>query len=318
MVTEPNIDKDRLRTLIEKEFGIRVLNLTFNPKGWASWSYIVDSSNAKYFFKIYKDTNFDPQVFEFTNRLSDKCEIKNISYPIKTKSGNICLILDGYKAVLFNYISGVTASKQKLNDDQLEQLGELLAKIHKSKDIIGPYPKREDFDNPFKEKIVNLLNQLDKVKPENEYQEEAKGMYLRYKDVFLNEIKSLDQLRSDLIKMPDIEFVNCHGEPSPNNIMIGEDGEIYLIDWDFPFYAPKEKDLIFFEGKYSQIFKEYGKISQDKIIHEKAESFYQHLWKAQEISDYGTELLLNDIAQKEYEANLNELKHFLDYSGLCK
>lgn len=316
MVTEPTIDKKHLIQIAENEFQILVKSLTFNPKGWASWSYIVETTdNQKYFLKIYRDNNFNLQALDFLNRLSNKCEVKNITYPINTKSGEIILHVSGYQVVVFNYISGVTSSEQKLNDEQLEKLGELLARIHQSKNVIGPYFKKEDFNNPYHDQVLSLLGKLDSLQSENNYQQEAKELYLKYKGKFLNEIELLDQLKLKL-ENSNLDFVNCHGEPSPDNIMIDDKGEIYLIDWDFPLFAPKEKDLLFFGDRYNQILKGYGKVSRNMVINKEAESFYQHLWNAQEIENFGSELLLGKISEEEYKANLKELKNFLVYSKL--
>lgn len=316
MVTEPNLDKDTLKSLLQEQFGIAVKNLTFNPKGWASWSYIVETADKnRYFLKIYKNENFDSQNFEFTSKLSSDCGINNIAHPIKAKSGNIVLDFSNFKIVIFNYIEGATSADRKLNDPQLESLGELLAKTHQSKNIIGPYQVQEDFSNPHKKDILNLFNKLESVNPRNDYQKEAKELYLKYKRKFLEELEILDQLESKLANQK-LVFVNCHGEPSPDNIMLTPQGEVFLIDWDFPLFAPKEKDLMFFDTRYDQISKGYEKHSNDTSINKDAESFYGHLWNAQEIADFGTSLLLSNLSGKEYEANLKGLKKFLDYSGL--
>ena len=43
-------------------------------------------------------------------------------------------------------------------------------------------------------------------------------------------------------------FVLCHSDIHGGNILIADTGELYVVDWDDPILAPKERDLMFIGG----------------------------------------------------------------------
>ena len=45
-----------------------------------------------------------------------------------------------------------------------------------------------------------------------------------------------------------LEFVLCHSDVHAWNLLISTDGELYIVDWDNPILAPKERDLMFIGG----------------------------------------------------------------------
>jgi spectinomycin phosphotransferase len=46
----------------------------------------------------------------------------------------------------------------------------------------------------------------------------------------------------------EIEFVICHSDLHPGNLLIGENDALAIVDWDNPTMAPRERDLLFVGG----------------------------------------------------------------------
>lgn len=318
MISEPNLNKEQLKNLLENKYALQIEDLIFEPKGEVSWSYIIQCKDGeKKFIKIHKRRDLNIQRLQLLFDLHTKCQIENIAYPLKTIEGDLEIEVDGYPAVLFNFINGKTSLEQELTNDQLMNLGELLARIHQSKVAVGSFDTKEKFTHSFKPGIQNIYDYLDKPQELNEPQKETVEIYRRFREIFLAELDSLEKLGVDF-RNRDIEFVNCHGEPSPNNILITPKGQVYLIDWDEPIFAPKEKDLMFFDKRFQQFMKGYGKSSKDIALNKDVLKYYQLLWNVQEIEDWGTRVLFEEHLLNEYQYYLDQLKHFLDYSGLKK
>ena len=47
-------------------------------------------------------------------------------------------------------------------------------------------------------------------------------------------------------RFPD--FIVCHFDIHAGNILIDDDGSLYIVDWDDPILAPKERDLMYIGG----------------------------------------------------------------------
>jgi len=70
-----------------------------------------------------------------------------------------------------------------------------------------------------------------------------------------------DQLASRLQSDPP-EPVLCHSDIHGGNILIGDTGELYIVDWDDPILAPRERDLMFIGGGIDEIWKSEREIAQ--------------------------------------------------------
>lgn len=216
--------------------------------------------------------------------------------------------LGDFHFALFDLISGTTAEQHKLTETQPERLGELLARIHQSKTMIGEYPVRECFEIPFRDKLVAIFNDMSKIDSNStKHKTQLKFFLEQHRKKFMEELETLDQLQRK-VRRKDLEFVNCHGEPSPGNVLASNSGEVYLLDWDDPIFAPKEKDLLFFKDKIQPVMKGYSLLSKDNDIDQDVMEFYGHLWKFGEIVDYGSKIFFENHSDALNQIWLDSLK----------
>lgn len=81
---------------------------------------------------------------------------------------------------------------------------------------------------------------------------------------------------SKKIREQSSEFVLCHSDIHGGNVLIDENGSIFIVDWDDPIMAPKERDLMFIGGGVADIwnnpreeeffYKGYGKTEINRAI----------------------------------------------------
>src|SRR5438128_2428040 len=284
MLTESNIDKSSLKDVIQEKFGIGIIDFTLVPKWEAARGYIVESSNHKSFFlKIYWDDKIPDSAFRFADDLFARAGIVNIAHPIPTSHGQMRVHIRDFQIALFDWISGRTAEEHKLGDAQLERLGELLAQIHQSKTTIGEYSVKENFGIPFKDRFLAIFDSMSKISGDStKYGTRLKLFLGPHRQEFMRELGTLEKLQHK-VKTKNLEYVNCHGEPSPGNILSSDNGEIHLLDWDDPIFAPKEKDLLFFKDNVEPVMRGYSMFSKDNIIDQDVLEFYGHMWNLGEI-----------------------------------
>jgi len=231
MLTESKIDKSLLKKVVQERFGISVINFTLVPRWGAVRGYMIESSNHEHFFlKIYSDDNIPDSAFRFAYDLFAKAGVRNIAHPISTSRGQMRIQIGDFQIALFNLIRGKTAQERKLTDEQLESLGGLLAQVHQSKAIIGEYSLKENFEIPFKDRLLSIFDVMSKTSGNStKYETRLKRFLEPHIQKFMQELDRLEKLQRK-VKTVRLEFVNCHGEPSPGNILSSDDGEIHLLD----------------------------------------------------------------------------------------
>ncbi len=315
MLTESSIDKSLLKDVIQETFGIGIIDFTLVPKWEAARGYIIESSNHKSFFlKIYWDDKIPDSAFRFADDLFARAGIVNIAHPIPTSHGQMRIHIRDFQIALFDWISGRTAEEHKLTETQLERLGELLAKIHQSKTIIGEYPVRENFAIPFKNRFLAIFDSMSKTTSKSTKYRTRLELFLEpHRQKFMRELETLEKLQRK-VKARKLEFVNCHGELSPGNVLSSDNGEVHLLDWDDPIFAPKEKDLLFFKDNVEPVMKGYGAFSKDTIIDRDVLEFYGHMWNLGEIADYGGKLLFENHSDEQNQTWLDNLKGGWDFT----
>jgi spectinomycin phosphotransferase len=117
-----------------------------------------------------------------------------------------------------------------------------------------------------------------------------------------------------LIQNESPKFVLCHSDIHGGNVLIDGNNTIYIVDWDDPMMAPKERDLMFMGGGVANVwnksheealfYKGYGKAQINKAIL----AYYRHERIVEDIALYGQDLLLT-LAGGENRAEM--YKHFI-------
>src|SRR2546422_2800124 len=315
MLTESSVDKSLLKDVIQEKFGIRIVKFTLVPKWEAARGYIIESSNQKNFFlKIYWDDKIPDSAFRFADALFARAGIVNIAHPIPNSHGQMRIQIRDFQIALFDWISGETAQEHKLTDTQLGRLGELLAKIHQSKTIIGEYSVRENFAILFKDRLVAILSDMSEMTGDSSKYKTKLELFLGpHRQEFKQELETQEKLQRK-VKTMRLDFVNCHGEPSPGNILSSNDGEIHLLDWDEPIFAPKEKDLLFFKDNVEPVMKGYSLFSKDSTIDRDVMEFYGHMWNLGEIAYYGSKILFENHSDAQNQIWLDNLRGGWDFT----
>jgi len=141
-----------------------------------------------------------------------------------------------------------------------------------------------------------------------EYQRKIRFFLEPHREKFMQELTRLKELQREVRKM-DLEFVNCHGEPSPGNVLSSDNNEVYLLDWDDPIFAPKEKDLLFFKDNIELVMRGYRRFSEDTSGNRDVVEFYGHMWNLGEIADYGGRILFENNSERTFSDDLVSCYH---------
>jgi len=134
-------------------------------------------------------------------------------------------------------------------------------------------------------------------------------------------VSRAEQLAQILTAQPR-ERVLCHSDVHGSNVLIGADDALYIVDWDDPILAPKERDLMYvggaqgFVGHTAQeeealFYHGYGRALVDPF----ALAYYRYERIAEDIAIYCQQLLLSDSGGQDREQSLVYLKSNWDPGG---
>ncbi|MEM8629127.1 MAG: aminoglycoside phosphotransferase family protein [Chlamydiota bacterium] len=317
MLTKPDLKNEKIIACLHDNYGLDVAEISFLPLG-------ADFNTA-----VYRVSTIDKTDYFLKLRSGDFCEpsvliphhlkqigMQNIIPPIATKTDECWTNLDAFKVALYPYIDGRNAVDMKLSEQQWQQFGRTVKKLHTAdipESIISNVPK-ETFSLKFCQTVRLFLERT-----QNEVFDEAVATklaaLLKSKNkIIFDLIKRTEELGS-ILQNQSLQHVLCHADMHGWNLLVDQNNRLYLIDWDTLILAPKERDLMFigagiWDSGYtpteeeSLFYKGYGQgnINQDTFC------YYRFNRILQDIAEYCEYIFLSDEGGDDRMEVLEHLK----------
>jgi spectinomycin phosphotransferase len=306
MLEKPDISDGLIISRLQAEYEIRAVELNFLPSGDlnAVAFRVITDAGVTHFLKLRK--GFDEIAVTVPLFLKSQ-GIEVVIIPCETKSKRHWVDFGDYKIILYPFVEGRDGFEMELSDKHRRVLGVELKRIHTTK--IPPELKRlipQETYSPYWREIIRSLQQVEN----NFFHDSIMARLAKFikskRDEITHLVERAEQLSLELQSQPS-EFVLCHSDLHGRNILITGNDKLYIVDWDAPILAPKERDLMFIGGGIDQIwntkqaeamfYKGYGKTE----INLSALAYYRYERIIQDVADYGEQVLLGekDIAERE-------------------
>jgi spectinomycin phosphotransferase len=316
LIEKPPLPDPLIIDHLKTDYGIQVAMLTFLPLGAdldASLFKAQAADQASYFVKLKRGHHHDIGVAIV--ELLHKAGIQQIIPPIQTIHGRPTQRIGDFTLIVYPFVEGPNGFHCHLTDSQWLQLGKAIRQVHEF-DVppsIQNRLRREEYSPKWREAVQSLYAHL-----ESEPVDEVASKLLKFMKGKISAIRILVERSEGLAqKLQDLspQFVLCHSDIHAGNVLLEGDDRIYLVDWDDPIMAPKERDLMFIGGGIGNVwnrpheeklfFKGYGKTEVNGTIL----VYYRHERIVEDIASYGRELLLKNTQGKE---RLVMYEHFID------
>jgi spectinomycin phosphotransferase len=320
LLERPDIPDELIISHIQKEFGFDVAQLTFLPlgadMGTAVYRVVADNGTA-HFLKLRK--GFDE--LSVTVPLFLKSQgIKEIISPIETKSKQGWADFGEYKMILYPFIEGKDGFERELTDAHRRTLGSALKTIH-SADLPPEFKKsipQETFSPQARESVKSLQVLVETKTFDDPIATKLAEFMKAKRDEIARLVQRTEELAAKVQSHP-LDLVLCHTDIHGGNILIGRGGRtgeaaptenLYIVDWDNPLLAPKERDLMFIGGGIDEIWKTKR---EEAVFYEgygKAEinlsmlAYYRYERVIQDLAVIGEQLLLTDEGGADRERSL--------------
>ncbi len=319
MLEKPNISDELIISRLQDEYSLHVSTLTFLPIGADLGSAVyrvVATDGTGYFLKLRK--GFDEIVVAVPLFLKSE-GIQEIIAPVETQSRQGWADFGEYKMILYPFIEGKNGFEMELSDDHKRRIGSALKAIHSAQvppELERLIPK-EMFSPQWRESVKSLQVQVE----EKSFQDPSATKLAEFMKSRRSEISRLiqrtEELASELQPKP-MKRVLCHTDIHGGNILIKADDDLYIVDWDAPLLAPKERDLMFIGGGIDDIWKSkqdesifyegYGETQIDFPMM----AYYRYERVIADLASYGEQLLLTDEGGTDREPAYRRFKGNFD------
>jgi spectinomycin phosphotransferase len=300
MIEKEDLSDQHIIDCLHNNYGIKVASLTLLPLGAdmnASVYKALTHDKLSYFVKLKRGHHHDVSV-EILALLHD-AGIQEIIPPIKTINGQLTEHINNFKLIVYPFIEGHNGFSRNLTDDQWFTLGKVLRQVHEF-DVPPSFlsiVRRETYSSKWREAVRSLYTHIESESNGDEISFKLMMFMKEHRKSIFQLVDRAEQL-SKKIQEQSPEFVLCHSDIHGGNVLIDGDGAIYIVDWDEPIMAPKERDLMFIGGGVANVwnnpheeeffYKGYGKTEINREIL----AYYRHERIVEDIAVYGMELLL--------------------------
>jgi spectinomycin phosphotransferase len=309
---------------LKANYGLAITALTLLPIGAdmnASVYKAETKSSQSYFVKLKRGHRYDMSVALLA--LLQASGIQQIIPPIKTTTGRLTQHIGDSTLTVYPFVNGQNGFCYSLTDEQWTVLGKVLRQVHEFdvppsfKDLI----RKETYSDKWRKVVRSLYAHIDSNLNGDETALKLQS-FIREHRKLIDHLVDRAEALSQKIQEHSPEFVLCHSDIHGGNVLIDESGSIFIVDWDDPIMAPKERDLMFIGGGVANVwnnrheeeffYKGYGKTEINWAIL----AYYRHERIVEDIAEYGQALLLTPDGGKERSTMLEQFKDMFEQNGV--
>ena len=247
MIEKPDISDKKLLVALNENYSIQANHIEFLPVGndASAFAYRVETKNqTSYFLKLKKGLSNFAGVF--VPRFLKDSGIEQAVAPLPTKTRGLSVKMDEFDLILYPFIIGNEAMQVGMTDAQWTEFGATLKRIHATK-LDGktlPYVAQESFTPKWSKHAKTLHEQANAQNYDDPYGKELAIFWKRNNEKIQTLIERAEMIGKRL-QQTDLDFVLCHADIHTANILITQEQELFIVDWDDVSFSPKERDLMF-------------------------------------------------------------------------
>jgi spectinomycin phosphotransferase len=310
MLEKPNIQDQKIADCLSAHYGITAAELAFLPIGYdaSAWAYRVAAADGqRCFLKLRRGAiHMAPAAIA---RYLKAEGIGQVVAPLLTVTGQLMAPIEGYTLLLYPWIDGGSGMEAGLTDDQWTAYGALVRQIHAMQlpvELAAELP-REDFilRHNWGIFVRQFSMSVQQQTYRNSYEREFSRLWRAYQDEIMRILERAERLGSGL-RHRSSDFVLCHADIHTANLIVTPDGQLQVVDWDQPIFAPRERDLMFVVGsdavstrEETLFFAGYGEAEIDAL----ALTYYRAEWCVQEFVDFAQRVFQLDDVGDETKAD---------------
>jgi spectinomycin phosphotransferase len=316
MLEPPDLRDGAIAATLQHAYGVRTIEVAFLPLGAdrnTAVYRVVAQDGTPYFLKL-RSGAFDETSVALPKFLSDQ-GIDQVIAPLPTATGQLWGNLGAFKTILYPFIEGRNGYEVDFSDRHWLEFGSTIKRIH-----TAPAPptlagriQQESYLPQGREAVKAFLKRAG----DDTFADPTAvklAAFLRARRSKIADLVARAERLAEALRARTPAFVVCHSDVHAGNVLIGTDDAFYIVDWDNPILAPKERDLMFagggqgFRGHTPQeeetLFRRgYGRTEIDP----QALAYYRYERIVQDIAAFCEQLFLTDEGGEDRERSLRYL-----------
>jgi len=315
MIEKSPLSEQRIIDCLKINYGIEVTTLTFLPLGadmQASVYKAQTHNQSSYFVKLKRGHHHDISASIIAQLC--KAGIQQIIPIVKTIHGQATQRIDDFTLTVSPFVDGRDGFSRDLTDDQWYTLGKVMRQIHEINLPLSIQAKirRESYSPKWRQAVRSLYPLVESEPSGDAVAVNLLTFMKKHMAVIHQLVDRADQLAQEAQDQSS-QFMLCHSDLHGGNVLIDENDSIYIVDWDDPIIAPKERDLMFIGGGVANLwnkshekelfYKGYGKTEVNMTLL----AYYRHERIVEDIAEYGQQLLLT------MEGGLDRIKWYKEF-----
>ncbi|MHB0877651.1 MAG: phosphotransferase [Anaerolineae bacterium] len=315
MLEKPDIADEAIIACLWDHYGLSIREVTFLPLGADRNTAVyraVATDETPYFVKLRRGA-FDETAVTLPKFYSDQ-GVAEIIAPLVARTGRLWVRLGTQALIVYPFVEGRDAYEVDLSDRQWVELGTALRAIHTAAVPLALTSRirRETYSPVWRESVKRFVAHLDD-EPVDAVAAKLTA-YLRARRDLIRDLVGRAERLALALQARSGDYIVCHSDIHAGNILITANGALYIVDWDEPILAPKERDLMYVGGglmgtghsppeEVALFYQGYGPTAVDAV----PLAYYRYERIVQDIAAYCEQLLLTDEGGEDREQSFGYL-----------
>jgi spectinomycin phosphotransferase len=317
MLERPDIQDEKIIACLQGEYGLSATQIAFLPLGADVNTAVyraIAGNETPYFVKLRRGA-FDEISVILPKFLSDQ-DIKQIIAPLPTKLGKLWAGVDEYRVILYPFVAGHDGYEASLSERHWSEFGAALKRIHAA--VLPPrmleLTQQETYSPQWRESVKSFLERIETGVFDDLLVINLAAFLQGKRDEILDLVRRTERLAQTL-QGQSPQLIVCHSDLHAGNVLITTEGDFYIVDWDNPILAPKERDLMFVGGglmgkgrrpedEEALFYQAYGQTRVNPI----ALAYYRYERIVQDIAAFCEQLFQTNEGHEDREQALRYLK----------
>jgi spectinomycin phosphotransferase len=282
------------------------MSIEFLPRGYDPYAgvYRVQASDADYFVKVKHD-NINVWSVRLPRYLKAQ-GLEEVVAPLPTLTDMLWGRVDEWAMLVYPFI---LEQDTQLSDEQWRAFGNFVKKLHTIERVPELVNMPREAFIPHSH-YLRILRQLQAEIPTRTYSHPIEQDLARFwhekEQIIANVIERTEHYGAQLrTEAEAIDHVICHADLHTGNLMFDAEGKLFVVDWNQPILAPRERDLMFVtvgafvSDKHQEnlFFEGYGTTPINELVM----AYYRVERTMQDMAAFAEDVFLRDASDQTKE-----------------